>query len=665
MPVTAYWVAWMIAVGPLGHLKAAEPQPPAVQVVKNHQSRWQIHSPSEGKPGVDWAIGELQKYIALMSDAKLPGDKRPGDGPAIVVGLRADLSPQHRALLPPPAIGHDGYAVAVHNGADPAVLVAGDNGRGTVYGVYDLLERLGCRWFYPTQDPRDPEVVPRTASLSLPAGAWAVASPMKYRIYNGDAWYFDMDYKTAAKQVDHAMKLRCNMIGWQCAVDKPLLDQYRVLGERGVLKEIQRRGMGLHGPAHSFNLFLPNALFGEHPDWFGMREGRRVRQEFAGAQFCWSNAEARKVFAGNVAEFARQADLLHMLAIVPFDGGKACDCPQCRKTGASNCLMAVMNEVIEHLHSVRPDLPIETVGGYAPVIAPPTTARIHPRQRVAWAHWGRYMAAGYDDPRYDHKKNLEAWQKAAPGGVTVVQYYSDNFAEPWIMPPFAQAIQGDRRYLLGRKIDSIYFLIYPSGYWWNHGLNTYLSARCFYDASLDPFAVVQDYATHYYGPAASPLLARYFDQWAKDPDLAYHLRGAITRQDRETLARQRRELIDPAIKASKGDSVYSYRVGKIAALHGLAERMAEGWHLRHRIQLARSRGDFQQAGKLLEEARALTEAIMGRFEDLAARDQGLIDKNEVRGFIKIGIKGWIDTEAKAIAAQDKRINEAEVRQDMK
>jgi len=71
--------------------------------------------------------------------------------------------------------GHDGYALAVVQATrkTPArIVIAGDNSRGVIYGVYDLLERLGCRWFYPTEDPADPEVVPRRDILSLPAGSW-------------------------------------------------------------------------------------------------------------------------------------------------------------------------------------------------------------------------------------------------------------------------------------------------------------------------------------------------------------------------------------------------------------------------------------------------------------------------------------------------------------
>ena len=65
--------------------------------------------------------------------------------------------------------------------------------------------------------------------------------------------------------------------------------------------------MFLHGPAHSFDL-LPagsDQYMADHPEWFGMRDGKRVPQNFIGAQFCWSNAEARRQFIDNVETFVQ------------------------------------------------------------------------------------------------------------------------------------------------------------------------------------------------------------------------------------------------------------------------------------------------------------------------------------------------------------------------
>jgi hypothetical protein len=194
--------------------------------------------------------------------------------------------------------------------------------------------------------------------------------------------------------------------------------------------------------------------------------------------------------------------------------------------------MLLMSDVIERLKAIRPDLLIETVGGYGPVTDPPEDAQIHPAQRVVWAHWGRGYTSGYDDPRYGRKDNLEKWRRAARGGVTICQYYTDNFAEPWVMSPFTVAMEGDRRYFQQKGIDSVYMLMWPRGYWWNHSLNGYLAGKCFYDFSLNPYAVLEDYAQQYYGPNAGPLLAKYFEAWARNPELCYRVRGDSRERDR-------------------------------------------------------------------------------------------------------------------------------------
>ena len=629
----------------------------AVGIVSSCKSDWRIVSPSTAVPGVDWAAKELQKYLHQITGCELPVTKRPGSKPAFVIGLRDKLTPADRALLPPAAPGYDGYAIAIRPLADrtPArIVIAGDNGRGVIYGVYDLLEHLGCRWFYPTEDSADPEVVPQQDTISLPAGAWAVASPMKYRICNGSEWFFEIWPAPALKQLDWAMKARYNAMGWQADSHTPLEKQYQQLADCGLLAELKKRGMKLHGPAHSFNLLLrAEDYMTNHPEWFGLRNGKRVPQTFAGAQFCWSNQEARKKFTDNVEAFARTAPQIHILCLVPFDGGQACECDQCKKAGASNLLMLLMGEVIERLRICRPDLLVETVGGYGAATDPPDTAQIHPQQRVVWAHWGRGYTMGYDDDRYDRKANLEKWRHAARGGITLCQYYTDNFAEPWVMSPFTVAMEGDRRYFQQKGIDAVYMLMWPRGYWWNHSLNGYLAGRSFYDFSLSPYDLLRDYARHYFGAEAGTLLTDYFEAWARNPELCYLVRGDSRDRDRATLADQRKRLLDPAVKLVADDRLHAYRVSKVEKLHTLAERLMEVHRQRAEIQRLRRAGDFERAHGQLEKSRTYTDEVLALFYTLADLNQGLIERQEVPTFITANVKNWLDEEAKAIAAGKK------------
>lgn len=628
-----------------------------VGIVAAGKSDWRIVCPPPASPAINWAARELQKYLGQVSGCKLPIVQRTRGKPALAVGLRPELSPEDRAVLPPPAQGYDGYAVAVVPATrkTPArIVIAGDNARGVIYGVYDVLERLGCRWFYPTQDAADPEVVPRRDTVALRTRSWTVASPMKYRICNGSEWFFEMQAAPALKQLEWAMKARYNGMGWQADTHTPLETQYQQLADSGLLAELAKRDMLLHGPAHCFNLLLrAEDHMTNHPEWFGLRDGKRVPQAFAGAQFCWSNPEARKQFTDNVEAFARQAPQIRILCLVPFDGGQACECEPCKKAGASNLLMLLMGEVIERLKTCRPGLLVETVGGYGPMTDPPDNARIHPQQRVVWAHWGRVYTMGYDDPRYDRKDNLEKWRRAARGGITLCQYYTDNFAEPWVMSPFTIALEGDRRYFRQNGIDSVYMLMWPRGYWWNHSLNGYLAGRCFHDFSLSPYDLLRDYARHYFGAAAGPLLAEYFEAWARQPELCYRVRGGSRDSDRSALADQRQRLLEPAVRLAVNDPTFAYRVGKVEKLHTLAERLMEAHRQRAEIQRLRGAGEFDQARAQLDRARAYTDEVLALFYALADLNQGLIERQEVPTFIKANVKNWLDEEAKALAAGKK------------
>lgn len=629
---------FMLAVGKI----AAEES--EIVVGKNGTSDWQIMNASPDSEVCSWAAGELQKYIEKMSACRLPISE--GDGePALVIGLRDDLPPEDQAALPKQAAGYDGYSIAI---TDKRIIVGGANERGAVYGAYDLLERMGCRWFYPQSDEKDAEVVPRSETIRLKSGQTSIASPIKYRICNASAFFFEIDPPVMKAQLDAAMKARYNGIGWQCDHRSYVGDQYKEMERAGVIAEVKKRGMLLHGPAHSFPHFLKNDYFDEHPDWFGMRDGKRVKQVFGGAQFCWSNVEARRKFVDNAEEFVLASPGLDIFCTLGFDGGQACECPECKKSTPSDLVFLLMGELIDRLAVSTPNVVVETVGGYGPVHEPPKGTKSHDKLRVIWAHWGRHHGMGYDDDRYGLKDNLETWRKAVPGRLTLCQYYTDNFATPWVSAPYVLVLKGDRRYILDKGIDSVYMLVYPRGYWWNHGLNNYMAGVCYYDVSKDPYEVIRDWAMYYFGPAAGPLLAAYYTQWATEINLCYHVRDGSTPKDREMLARQRKLWIDPAVEAVKDDPLLSHRVGKVARLHRAAELLTEVHAIRERVTALRTVGKLDEARDALQEARSAADRVIAYMTEIANLNQGLIDKGEVPGFMTLGIKGWIGEEEKAL-----------------
>lgn len=613
-------------------------------IVRDGKSTWGIRNTSAESRVCAFAFEELRKYLKIISGCPL---SEGSGGPNIILGLREDLHPADEAGLPRPAEGFDGFTLAI---TAEKIVIAGENERGLIYGVYDLLERIGCRWFYPQQDPEDTEVVPRMETIELEPVSFSIASPIKYRICNASSFFFEIEPEIMKAQLDAAMKARYNGMGWQCDHRSFVGDQYNEMVETGVLDEMKKRGMLLHGPAHSFPHFLPNDLFDEYPEWFGMREGKRMIQVFGGAQFCWSNHEARKTFIDNAEKFVLDSPGLDIFCTLGFDGGPACACPECAKSTPADLVFLLMNELIERLEKSAPHMIVETSGGYNPVHEPPQGIPAHPKLRVIWAHWGRYHGMGYDDDRYPWKPNLETWRKAVPGRLTLCQYYTDNFATPWISAPYPKVIAGDRRYILETGIDAVYMLMWAKGYWWNHSFNNYMAGVCFYDASRDPWEIIRDYAHHYFGPDAGPLLAQYLAQWVEEIDLPYHVRDGSNESERQMLADQRRKWI-PSVEAVRNDPVLSHRVGKVEKLHRAAERLSSVHVYREKVAALREAGEFGKASELVEEARTCADGVIAFLAELAALDQGLIDRKEVPGFISLGVKGWIEKEEKLISAR--------------
>src|SRR5690606_7304149 len=125
-----------------------------------------------------FAAEELQRYIQQICGARLPLQSAPRSSYNIYVGLRENIPTAFQACRPLEE-RFDGCAGAAFQ-QQSAIVSAGDNHQGTIYGVYDFLEQLGCRWFYPGQDIRDKEVVPEKQRLLVAVGTHAVASPLRH-----------------------------------------------------------------------------------------------------------------------------------------------------------------------------------------------------------------------------------------------------------------------------------------------------------------------------------------------------------------------------------------------------------------------------------------------------------------------------------------------------
>jgi len=128
-----------------------------------------------GEPKAEEAAAEIQRYVEKMSGAKLPILKE-GDAVAvpisILVGhtaaaqkLGVTVPSGYNPTIRPEAFEEEGFVIKT---AGKSLVVGGNSDgpyQGTIYAACELLERLGCRWYFPGEWG---EVVPEQKTLSVP-----------------------------------------------------------------------------------------------------------------------------------------------------------------------------------------------------------------------------------------------------------------------------------------------------------------------------------------------------------------------------------------------------------------------------------------------------------------------------------------------------------------
>ena len=161
-------------------------QPMATIVVADEPMRLHVDV-KQDEPTVMRAAEELQYFIAQSSGAMLPivkASEAPADGTLVLVG-RSALTQQYKLATPAASEGLQvrtfarGLAILGEVAAKGVNNVPYELDRGTLYGVYEFLERqLGYRFYiHIKDDPLFGIVVPKHEAITVPADFSLELSP--------------------------------------------------------------------------------------------------------------------------------------------------------------------------------------------------------------------------------------------------------------------------------------------------------------------------------------------------------------------------------------------------------------------------------------------------------------------------------------------------------
>ncbi|MBN1900997.1 DUF4838 domain-containing protein [Candidatus Sumerlaeota bacterium] len=535
-----------------------------ILLFKNGKTHWKIRVPVDAGDIEKFACEEICKYIHKITGTTLSYADENENDLIIYIGLRKDT--RFINDLPAPAEGFDGYSILVSN---RIIAILGENPRGVLYGVYDFLEKLGCRWYHPNLDPLDPELIHQKQNLDLPEGAWSEAAKIKDRIYWVSGFAFEIIPERLIPQIDWAAKNRFNCLSWQCVFDR-IESDLELMNDKGIFEAMEKRGLNLHGPGHAFPYFLPaSKYFKDHPEWYGYRDGNRQSRDtvFPAVTFCLSNPEACEQFMKNVEMFVKKYPQIKRLDILPADGAVACECEKCRESGSSDLIIALFNKLIARIERINPEITVDVVPGYG--LLEKTPVKITPNDKLigVYAHWGRNHKTSYNDADYERRSNLLVW-KSCFREFWICSYYAANSHQPFFGPPFIHALKYDTEFYLEQGVSGAFVLEFPFGLWWNNAFNVRMGGIYpYYHPKRDPVSEIRDYAVHYFGEKAASLIAEFFLMLGdnRNLDKCYRAsRGEADEGDMKFL-KELSGMLKRCLQIASDDAVYSYRVQKLNA----------------------------------------------------------------------------------------------------
>jgi hypothetical protein len=477
---------------------------------------------------VDVAAHDLQEYIRKISGATLPinGDASTPSGALILVGKSrlTDAMPIEVPSGLTPARKEEGFVIQSKNGN--LILAGNDAGpyHGTEYAVYDLLERLGVRWFMPGEYG---EVVPSQKTINI--AEYSVREKPDFIQRN---WWLHATPEMAEQE--RRWKIR-NKMNPDNMLATPADSSLRTFVADAELSKTKPELFAKNFDG-SLNLHYPNL----------------------------SNPETVQIAADKMKEYFRKNPDAGSIGISPDDGMPRDFNTETvkRSAGFSDLAgregvpaeMSTTEEWIEWVNAVAREVnkefpdKIVTTNGYANRNMAPFGVDIDPNVSIMFAAiWSDTLHA-YDNPR--------SWQTVRQGQL--LQQWCALNDKVWIygydygmlasaLTPIPQTRKLAHDYPLMKKWGVMGFIDETRNDWAERGIpSKYLKARLEWDANADTNALLSDFFTKWYGAAAKPARA-FWDAledamestsmlghedrvlpWVYSPDLIQKLQKQIT-----------------------------------------------------------------------------------------------------------------------------------------
>ena len=492
--------------------RVMRPDDPKVTGTVNHRSGDALRRAEYQRRRLRESVRDLARCFEKMSGARMEivTDKVDATDPRARILV---AEPAEDAVGPPnkPFPYEQGFRVVV---TDRTVALVGESDLAVSYAVYEILDRLGCRWFMPTEMG---EVIPRRQTVSLPAMDFSSGPATLFR----DIWYCGDEYR------------RRNRLG------------------------------GLYVSAgHALGSYLTAEQLEANPDWVAVIGGRPspptlkwTRPEVAGAiaDVIQANLEAGEADPTSVS--LSPEDQIHFDESEDprFDAGDSD--PTYGTPSLTDRLLVLCNGIAERVTARHPDLLFGMLA-YANFSRPPLREKVHPNLVPVIAPITYSRVHPLTDDREPNNRDLRemiaGWGRAAD--MTAIYLYGWNLAEMTAPNPMITKWSVDTLYVL--RHGCRFFQPETSSNFETSMHALYMAPKLAWDPTLKPEEIIDDLHRRFYGAAAQQMAAywHFIDRiWVETPEYSGGPLGYLRRFTPERMT-EARVLMDAAINAVRTDS---------------------------------------------------------------------------------------------------------------
>ena len=483
---------------------------PITALVKGGRSDYKIVIPAEPSETEEYAASEMQKYVKESTGVDLNIVK---DNAGVSLGQEllciGDTKFVDQTKLVTKDLNKDGFRIKTKK---ETILIKGENDRGTLYGVYDFLEKfIGVRFL-----SVDYEHVPQLEEIPLYEMDIVEIPDIQSRSHNGGG----------ANSLNPAQNAKRRMVTGLCSADS---SKYG-----GGFKEEWATSM------HSYDQIVPFSTYGEaHPEWYtktGYNSG-----DSGGNQWELSNGltddgtvdetmeeSLLKTAIENIKEFLLASPEATYVGLGQNDNMEYCRGDHCE----GKCLRqrelfgghsahaivfanAVIREINAWLEEMGDDRNVEYVI-YAyqyTETAPDPTA---PRHDLAIPHEDLYIMACpylghyYNAPLNDELKNskfygtMTAWQKITDR-VSIFDYVT-NFNQPLAWFPNVGVLKTNLQWYKELGALRVVSDDVSASVTYKWLLIDYILVRLMWNVDRDVNEIIGEFNRLFYGEAAGEIM---------------------------------------------------------------------------------------------------------------------------------------------------------------